>query len=119
MDDACTHSFFLDVSAAYDSVHIEFLKLTLHKFGLPLHMIKLLATLYETYKVTVEDKKESDTMYEEASCGVRQGCSLAPTLFIMTVNDLIEQACEANGIDIPYVESSNIRGNLCGVIVSS
>ena len=113
MDDVCTHSFFLDVSAAYDSVHIELLKLTLHKFGLPMHLIQLLATLYATYKVTVEDKKECETVYAEASCGVRQGCSLAPTLFIMTVNDLIEQACESNGIDIPFVESSNIRGSMC------
>ena len=103
-----THMFFLDISQAFDSVHPMTLSLTLHRFKIPEKMIKLIVDIYSNYKVTITDTVEEETEWQNTSCGVRQGCTLAPLLFIMVIDDLIQQLSKLPGISVPAMSDFTI-----------
>ena len=104
----CTHMFFLDISQAFDSVHPATLNLTLNRFKIPQNMISLIVDIYSNYQATIVDTIDEDTEWQYASCGVRQGCTLAPLLFIMVIDDLIQQLSKLPGISVPAMSDFTI-----------
>ena len=71
---------FGDLRKAYDSVPREAMWGVLEKYGVPTNMLSVVRSFYEdmTAVVRVRDSTTSDI---EITNGLRQGCTLAPTLF--------------------------------------
>ena len=97
---------FIDYRQAYDSIHIEALRTALILMDLPDRFIHLIMDIYRESKVLIRlDGGAQDSF--QATCGLRQGCPLAPLMFIILVNSLILQLREGPTIEIPGVKREN------------
>ncbi|KAF6018457.1 hypothetical protein EB796_023230 [Bugula neritina] len=74
----------LDQKKAFDAVDRDFLFKTLEKFGVPTRLSAILKTLYtDTFtKIQVNGHLSESVALER---GVRQGCPLSPTLYVLYV----------------------------------
>lgn len=71
---------FVDLKKAYDSVPRRALCSVLEKYGVPPVMLSLIRSLHDGMKAVV--RVGDSTTYEiEVTNGLRQGCTIAPTLF--------------------------------------
>ena len=71
---------FVDLTKAYDSVARSALWKVLEKLGVPSEMVKMVRSLHEGMKAEVRvGEKKSGSI--KVNNGLRQGCTLAPTLF--------------------------------------
>lgn len=86
----------IDISKAFDSVQWPFLLTTLKALGFPdkfIHWINLCIST-ESFSVQVNGEL---TGYFQSSRGLRQGCSLSPYMFVISMNvlsKLIDEAAE-------------------------
>eukprot|EP00644_Phytophthora_capsici_P001845 jgi/Phyca11/82100/gw1.14.811.1 len=93
----------LDFRKAYDTVAREFMLLALRKFNFAKEFIAMVEKLHQgtTAKFLVNTELSQQISVET---GIRQGCPLAPLLFILSVEVLavaINDATELQGIAIP------------------
>src|SRR5271154_304450 len=81
--------FFIDFSAAFDTVNRDALILKLQKIGIS---SKITSAISAIYKKTVAKvwTKQGYTNTFDTKTGVRQGCLLSPLLFTIYLNDLID-----------------------------
>ena len=71
---------FVDLRKAYDSVPRQALWKVLEKYGVPEKMLNVVKSFHEGMHAEVRvDSTVTDTF--EVRNGLRQGCTLAPTLF--------------------------------------
>jgi exonuclease III len=93
----------LDFRKAYDTVAREFLFLALSKFGFSHSFVELLRKLHAgTTARFLVNGELSDP--QEVISGIRQGCPLAPLLFILAAEILaiaIHQNQQLQGIEVP------------------
>jgi hypothetical protein len=93
----------LDFRKAYDTVSREFLFLALLKFGFSEEFVNMLRRLHDgTTARFLVNGELSDP--QEVISGIRQGCPLAPLLFILAAEVLalaIRQDKELGGIRVP------------------
>jgi hypothetical protein len=93
----------LDFRKAYDTVSREFLFLALRKFGFSEEFVNMLRRLHDgTTAQFLVNGELSDP--QEVISGIRQGCPLAPLLFILAAEVLalaIRQDMEIEGIQVP------------------
>ena len=76
---------FIDSEKAFHSVKREIMWLTLQEYGIPRKIIKIIKILYDEFKCKISHEgKLSDFM--EVRNGVRQGCILSPTLFLLILD---------------------------------
>jgi hypothetical protein len=96
----------LDFQKAYDTVSLSFLFRIMHKIGIPDEYITMTKVLFEDAKVSVcLNGRNSDSF--AIGRGVRQGCPLAPFLFLLVGETLhaasfrAMQAGSLQGIRLP------------------
>ena len=103
---------FVDLRKAYDSVPREALWVMLRKYSIPPVMVKLLQSLHDGMQaeVTIDGYVTPEI---EVQNGLRQGCTIAPTLFNLYFNLVIEswrQRCQTFGVDVLYKCNGKLVG---------
>lgn len=76
------HLAFLDLVKAYDSVNREAMWEVLEKFGVPAKIIALVRSFHDGQQARVVQHDRVSESFEIKS-GLRQGCVMAPTLFLL------------------------------------
>ena len=95
---------FVDLRKAYDSVPRQALWLVLEKYSIPPVMVKLIQSLHEGMKAEVH-VNGNITPEIEVRNGLRQGCTIAPTLFNLYFNLVVScwrERCQSCGVNILY-----------------
>ena len=103
---------FVDLWKAYDSVLRQTLWCVLEKYGVPPTMVSVIKSFHEgmTAVVRVGDSVTDDI---EVTNDLRQGCTLAPTLFNLYFSAMVacwRHRCPQAGVEVRY----KIRGRLVG-----
>jgi exonuclease III len=96
------YSFFVDFSAAFDTINRKALLYKLAGLGLSAKVLNLIENYYKGTKAGVWCK-EGVTEFFDTRVGLRQGCSLSPLMFALFVNDLPEAlggGCNLGGIKV-------------------
>ncbi|KAG9393641.1 hypothetical protein J8273_4944 [Carpediemonas membranifera] len=112
-----TTSVFLDIEKAYDTVPRDTLMDKLQGMGVEAHLIRAIqSTLQETW-ISVKGAKS----WERTNRGVKQGCVLAPTLFVLFMANwphLVRKKHMSEPYDIrePPVETTSTRDPLPAVL---
>ena len=83
-----TYGYFLDLVKAFDTVPRESLLRVLAKFGVPPKMVQMIENMYTNCIVKVEVGK--DEFVINATAGVKQGDNLAPVLFLIYIQAVLE-----------------------------
>ena len=95
---------FVDLRKAYDSVPRQALWLVLQMYGIHLTLVNLIKSLHDGMKAEVRvDGTNSPGI--EVTNGLRQGCTIAPTLFNLYFNVVVEEwrrRCQPLGVEVLY-----------------
>ena len=94
---------FVDFEKAFDTIEWSFISNTLEVFKFGCNLQKWLSAIYNNIQRAVMNGGRM-TDYFEITRGVRQGCPLNPSLFILTVELLalkIRQSPNCRGIRLP------------------
>ena len=112
---------FIDFKKAFDRVWHEALWHTIRKHNVGEHMTKTIKNLYEDAKTKVMTGDEFSQWFK-GSVGVRQGCSVSPTLFnlflerimIEAIDDLDDAGISFGGIkvcNLRFADDIDLLGN--------
>jgi hypothetical protein len=89
----------IDFEKAYDRINWSFLKATMLKLGFSAQWIEWTATFYQEAETQVLVNGHTGTKFE-LERGVRQGCSMAPYMYLFVQDILGYMICDpANGIE--------------------
>ena len=103
---------FVDLCKAYDSIPRQALWLALHKYGIPPHLIQLIQSLHEGMKAEVAVGGTICPVIE-VNNGLRQGCTIAPSLFNLYFNLVVgawRSRCQSIGVDVLYKFGGKLVG---------
>ena len=78
---------FVDLRKAFDSVWRKGLFYKMLTYGIGGNFYKVITHMYENLKLSVK-LDDGITNCFETNCGVKQGCTISPTLFNLYLNDL-------------------------------
>ena len=85
---------FIDLRRAYDSVHRDSLwRILQHSYQLPEKLLSIIQALHEDSTAAVRAYGKTSDKFP-VTCGVRQGCVLAPTLFNLYFDVAIHMALD-------------------------
>jgi hypothetical protein len=93
------YCFFVDLTAAFDSIDRNSLIYKLFNLGVSSKFVKILQNLYEGTNVSVWCKNGLTNGFE-SKIGLKQGCVISPNLFSLFINDLpdfLEGGCFFGG----------------------
>lgn len=91
------YGFFIDFSAAFDSIDRDSLWYKLNNIGVSSKFLKILKALYNNTMSAVWSGQDlSDWFYTKS--GVKQGCLLSPLLFALFIDDIGD--CVVDGIRV-------------------
>jgi len=93
------HVAFLDIKAAFDSVDRQALWKALRSRGIPNILLDLIVALHEHSGSSVRHGGKLSTRFLTTS-GVRQGCVLAPALFCVAINWILNHINANPGIRV-------------------
>ena len=94
---------FVDFEKAFDTIEWSFISNTIEVFKFGCNFQKWLSVIYNNIQSAVMNGSRM-TDYFEITTGVRQGCPLSPSLFVLTVKLLalkIRQSLNCRGIRLP------------------
>lgn len=97
-----THLVFIDLEKAYDSVPIKQLWEEIKGIGVSLPLIALIQRLYKDCQAAVKIGKRLSAAFYTTK-GLRQGCSISPTLFKIYIQQILKQwnnSCRGMGIPV-------------------
>ena len=95
---------FIDLRKAYDSIPREALWQVLRKYGIPPTLVNIIRSLHDGMKTEVT-MDGATTPEIEVTNGLRQGCTIAPTLFNLYFNFVIEhwrKRSQPFGVEVHY-----------------
>ena len=95
---------FVDLRKAYDSVPRAALWCTLQRRGIPDVMIEFVRSLHDGMSATVTAGGGRLELFLVRN-GLRQGCTIAPTLFILYFSFVIDRwlsRCQAAGVEVQF-----------------
>ena len=95
---------FVDLRKAYDSVPRAALWCALQKYGVPDIMIELIRSLHDGMSATVTVGGGRSEPFSVRN-GLHQGCTIAPTLFILYFGLVIDRwldQCQAAGMEVQF-----------------
>ena len=81
----------LDWAKAFDSIAPAALEAALLRFGVPQHLVTLIANVYSHREFVVVDANSESARYGQHS-GISQGCPLSPFLFVMVMSVIIQDS---------------------------
>ena len=81
---------FVDLRKAYDSVPRAVMWRVLEKYGFPPRMVSLIRSFHEGMTAELRMQGEALEGEVEVRNGLRQGCTIAPTLFNLFFNLVIQ-----------------------------
>lgn len=99
----------LDQAKAFDRVRHAYLFEMLRHFGLPADFVSILELLYKDLRgsVVVNGSESAGFQYTR---GIRQGCPLGPTLFILSLEPLLTNlACDPQFRGLPLTGSDELK----------
>ena len=82
---------FIDLTKAFDTVNLNALWQVLTKKGIPTKIVNILKSLHNGMLGTVKINVETTDSFP-ISTGVKQGCTIAPTLFIIYFDTMLKEA---------------------------
>ena len=100
-----TYVLFIDFAAAYDSVSMEALECALLLQHVPRELQELLLQCYSYSDVKIPFPSGNEARFK-GTCGLRQGCSLSPLLFLIVIEQLIRELRKYAGIYVPGVDEA-------------
>ena len=83
----------LDWAKAFDSINPESMIAALRRFGLPQHVLGVIAAIYSSRSFCVRDGSSESSSRRQDS-GISQGCPLSPFLFVMLMTVMMHDAVE-------------------------
>lgn len=96
------HLIFVDLEKAYDSVPIIKLWDAMEDIGIDLPIISLIRRMYQQCQASIKVGKRLSIPFR-TNKGLRQGCSMSPTLFKIYIQQILEQwnqSCGGMGIPV-------------------
>lgn len=84
---------FVDLEKAFDSVPREALWIVLQKLGCTEKFVRLLRLLHDDMQSCVVVNADQSE-YFPVTCGVKQGCVLAPTLFALYFAVVVQEVLQ-------------------------
>nr|KAG5686712.1 hypothetical protein BaRGS_020238 [Batillaria attramentaria] len=102
------HSTFVDFQKAFDSVDREVIWKLMSHYGFPPKFVNIIRQLYEDATCQViHDGKLTEPF--TVRTGVRQGCILSPTIFLMVVDRVMMQATDGKRTGIQWTFSKQLE----------
>ena len=86
---------FVDFSKSFDSIHRAKMVQIIKSYGIPMNIINAIMILYRDYKSMVRSF-DGDTESFDINVGVLQGDTLAPLLFIITLDYVLRTSIDEN-----------------------
>ena len=105
---------FVDLRKAYDSVPHMAMWRVLEKYGFPPLMISLIRCFHEDMSAELRINGQDVEREIRESNGLRQDCTMAPALFNVFFNLVVEtwhEQCMEEGITIPYKADRQLVGS--------
>lgn len=104
---------FVDLKKAYDSVPRQALWRVLEKRGVPTTMLSIIQSFHQNMNAEVRVGSELSDVFEVKN-GLRQGCTLAPTLFNIYFSAVVScwrDECVEAGIDVMFKHGRKLVGD--------
>ena len=99
------YAVFVDFEKAFDSLHRDSLWKILRNYGIPQKLVKVIQSLYENFECRViHNNLLTEPFWVKT--GVKQGCSLSPTLFTLAMDWLLKQTTQGKRQGIQWTLSS-------------
>ena len=86
---AILYVIFIDSEKAFDSVKREIMWSTLKEYGIPRKITQIIKILYERFKCKISHEGKLSEFIEVRN-GVRQGCILSPTFFLLILDRVMK-----------------------------
>ena len=99
--------FIIDFKQAFDRINTEYICQVFKKFGFGEYYITWLKTLFSNRKSCVKNGGHISELFE-VQTGVKQGCPLAPLLFILAAEILAQNVIQdekIKGVKYPYPDN--------------
>jgi hypothetical protein len=107
------YSLFIDLRKAYDSIPRQALWTVLDKVGVPPKMLRIITSLHE-HMLAVVRVGNTTTDSISVQNGLRQDCTLAPTLFNIYYSAVVDhwrRRCDVAGIDVRLKHGRKLIGD--------
>ena len=107
---------FIDLRKVYDSINREALWSILQSsYQLPVKLISIIRAVHDGSRAAVRAYGRVSESFD-VTCGVRQGCVLAPTLFNLYSDAVIHMSLDSRqvqnkGVGIAYLHNAKLVGN--------
>ena len=88
---------FVDFEKAFGSIHRDTLWKLLKFYGIPECFVNIIKNIYENYHIRVIHAGHQSHAFEVKS-GVRQGCILSPTIFLIVIDYIMHKLSNEKGI---------------------